>query len=759
MRKFLPVVFLVAIATLFFYKTVFTGFVPFPGDLLTSEYNPWKAYSFLGYNPGSFPNKAQYFDTLRQLYPWKTLAIQSIKKGEFPLWNPHNFSGMPLFANFQSAILYPFNLLYLFLSQITAWTILVILQPVLALIFTYFYARKLKISQLGSILSSVSYGFCSFFTVWLEYNTIGHVILWLPLILLSVEHLISKINIRWSFVFILSMVCSILAGHPQIFFYLVTFVAIYILVRARKVEILKHFLLLIILSLGICAIQLVPGLELMSNAARSLHPYDFYIHKILIQWWQGILLFVPDFFGNPATRNYWLSDTYVGDVLSIGLVPLFFVAFSLTKRKDKTISFFWITSIIVIFFIFSNPLSDLLYNVPFIGQSGANLSAFILLFSFSILAGFGLDFWIESKKSFKQFFLTLLPFAILFLSLWVVVEVGPNFYPQISQSLSISKHNLLYSSLILFLGSIFLLGSVLSKKFTKVFVICLIGLSIFDLWKAFDKFNPFVSPSLVYPKVPVVENLKKDLGINRYFGIQDGYIEANFDTQLGLYSLAGYDPLYPKRYGEFIQSGQNGKISTSFTDQTRSDAVLPVEYNPYREKILSVTGVKFFLGENGNQWFRRENKNAVPRVFLTSDYKVFKSNSEFEKFFFDSKSNNRTIFLEEAPQIKLAPDPKSSVSVVSYASSNIGLQTYSKTNQLLILSDTYYPGWKAFIDGKQAEILRSDYTFRSVVVPLGSHTIKFSYEPQSFKIGSIISGFSFILLFPLLYLLRKRRTD
>src|SRR5207302_5504717 len=120
------------ITSVFFYNTFRHGYVPIPGDLLISEYNPWKTFSYLGYAPGSYPNKAQYFDVIRQLYPWKTLSMSLLKQGTFPLWNPYNFSGAPLFANFQSAILYPLNILYIFFSQSIVWTILVFLQPFLA---------------------------------------------------------------------------------------------------------------------------------------------------------------------------------------------------------------------------------------------------------------------------------------------------------------------------------------------------------------------------------------------------------------------------------------------------------------------------------------------------------------------------------------------------------------------------------------------------------------------------------------------------
>src|SRR3989344_5457774 len=205
------------LAAIFFYKLVALGLVPFPGDLLIAEYNPWRRYSILGYVPGSFPTKFQYFDTLKQLY----------------LWNPHNFSGQPLLANFQSAVFYPLNIFYFIFPQITAWSLLVMLQPLLASFFTYLYARKVGLKVTGAVFASLSFAYSQFAIVWLEYNTIGQVVLWLPLLFLAVENLLKKNTIRWMFFLVLGIVSALFAGHIQVFAYVLGLVIVYGIHRSR----------------------------------------------------------------------------------------------------------------------------------------------------------------------------------------------------------------------------------------------------------------------------------------------------------------------------------------------------------------------------------------------------------------------------------------------------------------------------------------------------------------------------------------------
>lgn len=769
----------------FFYKTALNKYVPFPGDLLVAEYNPWKSYSFLRYNPGSYPNKAQYFDVLRQIYPWKTFATDSFKNGNFPLWNPYNFSGAPLLANFQSAVFYPFNFLYFLLPQIWVWSSLVMLQPFLALVFTFFYCRKIGISRIGSTFAAISFAFSSFMTVWLEYNTIGHVILWLPLILLSLEKLFEKKSAIWSLILVISICSSLFAGHIQIFVYLLVFALLYSFAR-KKISLL--LISLFVLSLGIGVVQLIPGIELIMHSARSAHAYDLIVNKILIQPWQLVMLFVPDFFGNPATRNYWIQDTYIGDVIYVGLIPLLFSIFAVFSAKSFFVKFFSITAFALFILITLNPLTQLIYkiNIPFISSSASNLLVFIICFSLSILCGFGVDVFIKNKYSLKKYLKTLIPLILIFLLLWILVLVLPKLHWfSWEDNLSIASRNLLYSTIVLAVGLFLFLIAVINNKTKHFIIVCLLLVSIFDLWRFFQKFNPFSPPEFTMPNVSVFEFIKKNNGINRFWGYGSAAIEANFATQYSIFSTDGYDPLYPKRYGEFIQSSRDGKIQTQFTTQTRSDAfVVPgfgetdLVMNRSRLRVLDLLGVKYILDRKENAstqktfpldrfslvyeqdgWKVFENKNAAPRVFLVSDYEVAKSREEFENIFFAEDFDPlRTVVLEEDLQGQSFNDSnhRSSVEMVSYTPNKVEFKTSAKGDRLLFLSDTYYPGWKAYVDKKETKIYRANYAFRAISVPSGAHQVQFIYDPVSFKIGYSISLVSLALLGILLLTIKKR---
>ncbi|MBU2632449.1 hypothetical protein KKG52_01920, partial [Patescibacteria group bacterium] len=154
--KLLPYL-LIFLVVLIFFKPIFSGNIPFPGDLLINQ-NPYKAESYLGYAPGGYPNKAQGPDVISQIYPWKFFAMEEFKKGEIPLWNPYNFSGNPQMANFQTAAFYPLNILYLTMPFNYAWTIFIALQLFLAASFMYLFLRKgLLLTFFASLIGGVSF--------------------------------------------------------------------------------------------------------------------------------------------------------------------------------------------------------------------------------------------------------------------------------------------------------------------------------------------------------------------------------------------------------------------------------------------------------------------------------------------------------------------------------------------------------------------------------------------------------------------------
>ncbi|MCL4417451.1 MAG: YfhO family protein, partial [Actinobacteria bacterium] len=556
-KRFWPYFLILAIVFLFFYP-VFLGKIPFPGDLLVGEYSPYNTNSHFGISPGGVPNKAQGFDVIRMIFPWKEFAVNSLASGSFPFWNPYNFSGIPFMANFQSGVFYPFNFIFLIFGNIYGWSVYVILQPILAGFFTFLFLRENNLSKESSFFGAITFALSSYMVVWIEYGNLGHAILWLPLILLLIDRNLKQTTWLRSLLLICSLTMSILAGYIQLTIYLFIFVICYLIFKAilqKKARKIAIFFPIFALPLLLTSVQLLSTYEVFSGSARTIYSKEV-ITKLLIPVWHIATTFVPDFFGNPATRNYWVDGTYIERVTYVGVLPLIFVLVAFLKKKKEFFWFFFGWAVFIYFLLLATPFGIFLnsLNIPFIGTGVPTRMMFLYFFSISVIAAIGLDIWLKERVSINR---SLIILTIIYLAFWVFVFLAPRFldYPWVN-NLSITKKNLIIPSSLFFLSLIVL---VFLKKSKKVFIVILIIL-LFDLLYFFNKITPFSPPEFFYPKTTIMTKLKEIQGINRSWGYGAGFLETNFQTHEKTFSPEGYDPLIVKSYIELVTSAKKGKF-------------------------------------------------------------------------------------------------------------------------------------------------------------------------------------------------------
>lgn len=96
------------------------------------------------------------------------------------------------------------------------------------------------------------------------------------------------------------------------------------------------------------------------------------------------------------------------------------------------------------------------------------------------------------------------------------------------------------------------------------------------------------------------------------------------------------------------------------------------------------------------------------------------------------------------------------VEFLSESDNRLSLRVEATENSILVLSDTYYPGWKGFVDGKEEMVLNANYNFRAVVLMAGTHQVEFVYDPLSFKLGAGITFLGFMGCFVMGWVVRKK---
>lgn len=769
------------VAFIFFSQFFLSGKIPFPGDILVGHYAPWNGYSYNGYGPGGVPHKAQGIDVVREMFPWRHFSIDELKKGSLPLWNPYNFSGNPHLANFQSAIFYPFNFLFFVFNFNFAWGLFIAIQPLLLSLFMYLFLREIKVSKEGSIISSVAFSYCLYLAVWVEYGNIGHAIVWLPLSLLLVEKIIKDFQSKWAILLSLSLVFSVLAGHIQTTIYVFFMVYAYFFFRLfsdNNTQRLKKLFFVFasgIAAFLICSIQIFPTWEIFFSSARESYSSEK-IPQLLLPIKCLVGLFAPDFFGNPASRNYWLSGTYIERVIYVGVLPLFFAIYGIFKRRREPIaSFFVIFSVLTMLLCLNTPFAVFFHRlgIPIISTTVPTRMLYLFCFSISVLAGYGYD---SAKKHSSE---SLLPFFFVFLGFYIVALAFTFFAPRLFMNswwvsyLNISRRNIILPMLFALGGFVCLL--LWRKKLVFWFLLAIV---VFDLLYYFQKITPFAPRDYIYPKTEVMDYLDKNAGIYRFWGYGTGYVDTDFSTLMKNFSPEGNDPLFIKRYGELISTSDDGQLKNPIpradVDLVKGYGGTDLRSNFYRQRLLNLLGVKYVLQKNdtlgsdwlpdyqifppetyklvwqGGRWQIYENKLAIPRVFLTDKYRIIKGGQEIIDILyspgFDSK---REIVIEEPlKEDVLLGSGEGQITDFEYNPSKIELVVDAPAAKLLFISDNYYPGWSAEIDQAETKIYRADYSFRAIVVPAGRHKIGFYYQPKSLKNGAMVSlsGIIFLVL-------------
>jgi len=747
MKRLFPIIFFSLITVIFFKSFFFQFKLPIPSDTIVGLYHPFRDLYEKEYPRGIPFKNFLITDPVRQQFPWRELSISLEKKLELPLWNPYNFSGSPLLANFQSAPFYPLNLLFLILSFETAWSFLIVSQVILALAFMFLYLRNLKISLISAILGSIVFAFSGFSISWLEWGTVIHTAIWLPLILLSVDKIVSSIKhevsgiknknlIIWELVFLFSLISSFFAGHLQIFFYVFIFSAVYFIIRwiqyGKNLKILTLFLIFYLSFFILTFVQWLPTLRFILESARGENQALWQKDGWFIPWQNLIQFIAPDFFGNPSTLNYWGIWNYAEFVGYVGIFPLVLAIFALFFRHDKKTLFFgaiFFTSLIFCLPTFFAKTPFLL-NIPFLSTSQPTRLLFLVDFSLAVLSAFGLDHFLKDKK---RIFYPLGFLTLTLIIIWLVVIFGKNnFIP--AENLAVAKRNLFLPTILFAVSFIlFSIGTVLKQKKLTLALSCIIvGIVIFDLFRFGFKFIPFTNKEYLFPDTKTTAFLQNKSNYYRIMSVDPRILAPNFSTTYRIQSLDGYDPLYLKRYGELIAASERGKpdISSPFG----FNRII----NPQKadSKIVDLLGVKYVLSLNElnlpklqkvfqeGQTKIYENRDALPRAFFIEELKVAINKQEAINLIFSDKMNLARQAVVEGydGQIQFTTGK---VKINNYSENKIELSTENEGQGFLILTDVYYPLWHADVDGKEVKIYRTDYNFRGIIVPKGKHKIDF----------------------------------
>lgn len=637
-KNILIFLFFLLLPIFFFHPYFFEGKVPFPGNLLVSFYSPWRSEPFPGFK-GGIPNKPIGFDNVRIFFPNIKLTVDEWRNGRLPTWNPYIFSGNAHIGMFQTAIFYPLSFLYLILPLIDAWSLLVIIQPVLAGYFTFLFLRTIKISRTASLFGGIVFAYSGWMISWWEESiVIEHTVLWLPLALLSVTKLWEHPpKYRYVLSLLLALIFSFLAGFFQTTLYvfaLVLFWHFFLWCTGKHTKDSEHtgwtITVIIFLTIGMVAIQWLPTIESFLTSPRTNVDMRYLFETYLMPWQHLLTFIAPDFYGNPGTYNYMFPKAFFHEkVIFFGVIPFILSLTAFFTRRDTTKLFWMVVAVITVSLGFQLPTSWLPYllHIPILESSQPARIFSIATFALAIMSAYGFADLFENKGKRNipikliLFVITILMIFLLLmllgiymidthcvpgtLSMWCTDRiVNPMHalytilymnqpYKFIAIYTMVSMRNFVIPFLLIGILWVCVIGR---NRFHRTAIgLCFAGIFFSSLYFA-QKYLYFSERQFTFPETELVMNLKRLSGINRVWGYGNAYVEKNFLSYFGLSSPEGYAPFFSTDYAKLLQAV---RIDGKWSDvAARADVdVSPVSEketimsNPRRMRLLDILGV------------------------------------------------------------------------------------------------------------------------------------------------------------------------
>lgn len=781
LKKFIhiwPYLIILGITVWTFWPFFFQGKIPVAGDILLGQYYPWLDQKWDNYSTIFPVLNSTIPDSIFSFYPWKLKAIESIKNGYLPIYDPSTYMGHQLFATGTTGIFYPLNIFFLLLSFNLGWGLLVALTTFLSSVFFYFWLRNKELEKMPSLIVSIAYSFSAFIALQISFINTAHSVLWLPLVLLAIDKLLVKIEIKFFLLIIFALFSSLNAGFFQGSLYITSTAFLYAFffgITQKKFKSLCWITLGFIFPVLLSSFQILPFMEVTAGSNRlsnygatgkTSEIFEFFVPYEFL-----ITTFFPDFFGNPGKANYfggaeaqaWVGyfefNNFVGSLTVLG----FFIGLFLVK-KQKTVLFFLLLFLVSLILATPNPTGTLPYNLslPVISSLVPSRLLLVTQFSLLVIAAFGLNTIYKRRLGLKHLAIASTPLfmfytTIILLSYLHKSAVLDYFGDDISKW-SVTFRNTILPAVYLFTFSVLLL-LYLKFRIRLVWIVLLI-ISCFELIKQTSYFRPFIKPELIYPKTSTIDFLEQNLNGYRMMINKQDLIPTNSQLVYKLKIVDGEGPIYPKDHGAFIASINAGNIGEELPSFRRM-----VYFRNNGTNLLGLLNVKYLVTSN---FFDNPNFKLVHQEGSTKVYQNLKmlDRAWSVKSGIYEQNKIQTLRNMLSPEFDfqntaLVADPKNAT---DYAKSEIrnfnqknnliSFSSKSEGESLIVLSEQYYPGWRAFIGDKEIEVIKTNFNLLGLKIPAGDNKVDLVYEMQSFIIGSYISFGALGILIILSLLLR-----
>ncbi len=747
-------------------------------------------------------------DFTEQYYPLRAYAARELTAGRLPLWNPSPYAGQPALADIQSGALYPPQSIEALLLHwlglgfpVWALELQVIAHFAWAAVGAYLLGRRLarqaakpralvpsigiggtklppgrtaiRNARFAGVIVSLVFTYSGYLTGFpVQQVTILEVSAWAPWVLLGMEGLAGGWRLgtgggwrlcvgRWVLAGLV-LGLSLLPGHPQTSLYVVYIAVAFYFFRVlspssddrqpptanRRITSTAGYLLgavgyllaAILLGLALAAAQLLPTLEFIARSPRADLNYEAVSFGLPLH--ELVSVIYPGYFGG--------SPEYVG------ILPMVLMGLALALgRPRREIAFWTVVGLLAMLLAFGG--NTFLYPLFYLLAPGFDAvrhqeRAFLVYaLSAAVLSGYGalalasaLDRVRRARlrrfeRGLRIIFGAGLALTALFFYGWVGSE-HPDLFG------GVLRHHVF--GLVLLAGSLILLALRPSRALRRPWGMALVaGWIAFNLFSVNWRFNleqpgatgPFAPTPLtefLHAQMPAADGsepmriasaglLPGGPGAASVYGLQD--ITGN--TPLHLAGIETFESKVPE-WRRWQLLNVHYVLSERDLDGPGLTRVFPPG-DPLPEGQVRV----YAMGD------------PFPRAWVVHAVEVIPDEgTALARLSADEFDLRRAAVVAQLPGINLPGSVEgSSARVIAFTPNEIRVEVDAVADGLLVLSEIYYPGWRASIDGASARLIQTDGLLRGIPVPQGHHTVRVWYAPASVRVGLVISALALVV--------------
>jgi len=722
------------------------------------------------------------------------LVGRLLREGRLPVWDPHTMCGFPLLAAMQAGIFYPPTWLAAFLSPGPFWTTTVLLHLILAGLLAFGWLRKgLAMGTVGATVGAFLFMLSGYF---LSRVLGGHVSQicsypWIAAVLWRMERFLQRPSLSGWILLAGAVALLILPGFPQ-FPHLV---ALLLLVRLTAFQIRAGFpgwrTTAAAAGAGMagilfCAPQLLPTLELIPEAQRVAGgSYDF-AAQLSVPFYGYIGLLVPSFFGDDAALPYWGPGGIWEASGFVGVAGLLLGTLAL-KGNHPQRRFWTVAAVLALLLVLGKegPLFRIFYEgvpgVRLFRPPGRYYSVFTI--ALTVLAAAGADrLWRarpEVRISARRAGIASLGLVVLILAVLAMWgknnPTDPGSWPRFvaarladpdamvtdqdrqdpafpDRARAQARGGLGWAAGTLALSAVVLLGCARGLVSGRVGA-CVLGTILIAELALYGRgfMRPHDPTQIAWPS-GFVDAVRQAPGYPfRLVAPGARNMTMVGKSQLaGLDNVGGYESMILRRYCELINA-LHGRPP---------ELVWMVATVETTHPVLDMLGVKLWLVAPGTPpppgWRVRgllndpegdlllvESTGAFSRAYCVPEALVIPSRDERLRMLVNPAIDLRKVVLLESPPAG-APAAGSrgpaEATVTAFAAGEYEIRTEATSDGYLVLTETWYPGWEAWVDGAPVEILRANHFVQAIRLPAGRHRVRFAFHSRRLNLGLLISA-------------------